>query len=213
MALIIFDLDGTLVDSVDGLAFSMNGVLRSFGYPEHTREMYKSFVGNGIQRLVELSMPIETDAALMKKAYDLMLERYQEHYDYNIEIYEGIYALIEQLVLKGHRLAMVTNKHQSMAEPIMAKYFASYPFERIVGRSEVNPKKPDPTSVNRIVMELEMTKEATYFVGDSEVDLQTARNADVTDVIVTWGFRDKKMLKQLEPTHMIDHPNDLLLCL
>lgn len=210
MALVIFDLDGTLVDSVDGIAYSMNRVLKSMGYEGHDIKTYKSFVGNGIKRLVELSVPEDISETMCEMAYKQMLVNYQEFYDYNIRVYEGIYPLLDQLVEAKCQLAMVTNKHQSMAEPIMAKYFSDYPFKSIVGRSEANPKKPDPTSVNKIVKKVGIDKKDVYFVGDSEVDLMTARNAEVNDIIVSWGFRKRADLAMLKPSVIVDQPIDIV---
>lgn len=204
MALIVFDLDGTLVDSVDGIAYSMNRVLRAMEYPEHDTEKYKSFVGNGIRRLVELAVPSGCSDEDVNMAFRKMLISYQAYYDYNIQVYEGIYELLGKLSDNGHQLAMITNKHQTMADPIMAKYFGDYPFASVIGRNDSNPKKPDPTTLLRTMAMLGYDQSETYFIGDSEVDLMTARNAGVTDIIVSWGFRDKADMEALEPTHLVD---------
>lgn len=212
MALIIFDLDGTLVDSIVGIGNSMNRVLDSFGYPLHTKDKYKAFVGNGIRRLVELALPPKAaaDEFILNKAYEMMLQIYQEHYGDGLAVYDGIYEVLEQLTDSGHRLAVLTNKHESMAKPIAKRWFGDYPFEMVIGSNENRPKKPDPTAVQFIMEEVGIGPEDTVYVGDSEVDLMTARNAGIKEVIVSWGFRNKRELEILRPENLIDNPIELM---
>lgn len=215
MALVIFDLDGTLVDSIDGIAISMNMVLNNLGYPEHSVNTYKNFVGHGIKKLVEQALPDEAskDEVVSDIAYKAMLESYGKHYDRGLKVYDGIYEILDRLSYKGHKLAILTNKHQSMAEPIVEKYFGQYDFCQILGRHESRPKKPDPHGIYHIMKHMCSSPQETYFVGDSEVDLMTAQNAEVLPIIVNWGFRDLDTLKSHGAENIITEPKEILNCI
>lgn len=204
--LIIFDLDGTLVDTIDGLAYSMNNVLKSMGCSEHSRDSYEKFVGNGIFRLVELAMPEDSTEALINEAYEAMLAEYEYNYDYRIAVYEGVYKLLDDLRLKEHTLAVITNKVHDMAEIIMKRFFAQYPFEIIIGSGKDYPNKPNPASIQGVMQRLGYNKDETYLIGDTEVDLMAARNAEVNEVIVSWGFRGKAYMAEYSPAVLVDKP-------
>ena len=210
MSFIIFDLDGTLVDSVDGLAYSMNKVLSTLAHETHDSVIYKSFVGNGIKRLVALAMPDKSSDTAIEEAYELMLEQYVQYYDHKLYVYEGIYKLLDSLIEGGHKIAVVTNKHQSIAEPIVQKHFEKYVFEGIIGRLENRMKKPDPTALCEMIKESGYPKSDCYFVGDTEVDILTAKNAEISMISVSWGFRDREVLEALNPEIIIDDPLSLL---
>lgn len=210
MSFIIFDLDGTLVDSVDGLAYSMNKVLESLSFETHDAAIYKGFVGNGIKRLVALAMPPSSTDEEVDGAYQKMLEQYIDYYDHNLYVYEGIYKLLDALVDEGHQMAVVTNKHQSIAEPIVHKHFPGYTFVEVIGRMENRKKKPDPEALCKMIVKSGYNKADCYFVGDTEVDIMTAKNAKIPIISVSWGFRDKKTLEALNPEVIIDEPLTLL---
>lgn len=209
MALVIFDLDGTLMDSIDGLAISMNKVLAIYGLDQHPVEAYKHFVGNGIKMMVERALPAGKEA-LIEEALEKMIEIYKVDYIQGLKVYDGIYPILEALVDQGHQIAMVTNKFQFMADRIMPDFFSQYPFTDIIGRSEEHPAKPDPTTINEIVLESGLDKNQCYMVGDTEVDIRVARNAGIEEVFVTWGFRKLHEVAELSPKNVIDHPSELM---
>lgn len=212
MGLIIFDLDGTLVDSIEGIAVSMNKTLESIGYKTHTTKTYKGFVGHGIKKLVEQALPKEAavNEAMMTQAFDKMMANYRQFYAEGLYVYDGIEQVLKALKEAGHRLAVLTNKHQSMAEPIVTSYFEEGLFDMVVGRHESRPKKPDPFAVNMIINEVGAKKETTYFVGDSEVDYDTAINGHIKPIIVSWGFRELEQLKAIGAACIVDKPMEII---
>lgn len=209
MALIIFDLDGTLLNSIDGLAIAMNLVLEEYQLKQHPVDDYKNFVGNGIKMMVERALP-EGNEHLLEEALERMIEHYIIHYRDGLYPYEGIYDLLDKLVEEGHQIAMITNKLQFMADKIMPDFFDQYPFTDIIGRSEVHPAKPDPTTINDIVAASGVERHRCYMVGDTEVDLAAARNAGINEVFVTWGFRQLHEVNTMAPKNIIGHPSELM---
>ena len=209
MALIIFDLDGTLVDSVEGLGVATNQALEELGLPTYDIEAYKNFVGNGIEMLVERALK-EENMHYFDRAFPRMMEIYRTRYEEGLSVYDGIYELLDRLVAKKHTIALVTNKHQYMADVIMDRFFADYPFVDVIGRNEEHPAKPDPTTVLDIFNTYGSDKEICYMVGDTEVDLHTARNAGIKEIFVTWGFRKVHEVAHLAPETLIETPLELL---
>ncbi len=207
--MIIFDLDGTLIDSHEGLAYSMNLVLVELGLKIHPHEAYMRFVGNGIRMLVHRALP-EGSKDLLEEAYERMMYHYERHFDRGLKVYEGIYLVLDELIDQGHLLALVTNKNQQMAEVIMANFFEGYPFIEIIGVCDANPPKPDPSSILRLMKDYHVQGMDCTIVGDTEVDLIVARNAKIKEIFVTWGFRTLEDVLFLTPKTVIDHPMDLL---
>lgn len=209
MALIIFDLDGTLVDSITGLAVGMNKVLEELALPTHPHEAYKNFVGHGFEKLVEQALP-ENEKHQFSKAVERMLFHYKKHYNDGLTVYEGIYKMLDMVVDRGYAIALITNKSQEMAEIIMQDHFNSYPWIGIVGQSKTHPAKPDPTTVHQMIQLSQTTDGKVFMMGDTEVDLEVARNAGIQEVFVTWGFRDLEQVAQMCPKEVIETPEALL---
>lgn len=209
MALIVFDLDGTLMDSYRGLAVAMNHVLEEMGLPTYPEDAYKKFVGNGIEMLVERALP-EGHKDQLDVAFPKMIDHYIKEYEYGLVVYDGIYELLDQLFKEGHQIAMITNKFHHMAKVIMESFFSQYAFKAIIGRSDIYPAKPDPETLLSVVERSGLAKEQCYMVGDTEVDIMTARNAGVQEIFVTWGFRKLHEIEDLVPLNVIDHPRELL---
>lgn len=209
MALVIFDLDGTLMDSIDGLAIAMNKVLDSYDLEVYPVEAYKHYVGNGIKMMVQRTLPEGKDY-LLDEALDKMIEFYKVDYIQGLKVYDGIYEVLKDLVRDGHQIAMVTNKFQFMAERIMPRFFDEYPFTDIIGRSEEHPAKPDPTTINNIIRKSGFKKNQCYMVGDTEVDILAARNAGIGEVFVSWGFRKLHEVSDMAPVNVINHPSELM---
>lgn len=209
MALVIFDLDGTLMNSIDGLAIAMNKVLAEYELKQYPVEAYKHFVGNGIRMMVERALP-DNQSSILESALERMIEIYKVYYSEGLIPYEGINELLDQLVADGHKMAMVTNKFQFMADKIMPEFFEAYPFTDIIGRSERHPAKPDPTTINEIVAASGFEKSQCYMIGDTEVDISVARNAGIQEVFVTWGFRKLHEVSDMAPKNVIGHPSELM---
>lgn len=208
--LVIFDLDGTVCNTIEDLADATNYALRCLKYPEHTTEEYKRFVGNGISNLVKRSLPDahKTDDECIK-AKKLMLDYYSLHFADKSAPYPQISELLERLLKKDIHIAICTNKSHCMAEKIADVIFGGV-FEYVIGQSEKYPLKPDPASAKEIMERFGALPEQTVFVGDSGVDMQTAKNAKTHSVGVIWGFRSEQELKENGAEHIAHTPIDIL---
>lgn len=211
MDTIIFDLDGTLLNTLEDLTDSVNHAMETFGFPVHTIEEIRSFVGNGAPKLIERSIPQGTE----NPSYDAVLAAFKEHYAAHCEDktnpYEGIMELLAQLKEKGYRLAVVSNKFDGAVKRLCEKYFGDY-IEVAIGESADVKRKPAPDTVYRAIRELSCDASQAVYVGDSEVDIQTARNASLPCISVTWGFRTEEQLKGAGADRklMIGNPQSLL---
>lgn len=206
---VIFDLDGTLVDTLDDLTDSVNFALSSFGFPERNREEVRSFVGNGVRRLVYLSVPEGTDEETSKKCLSVFREHYKNNSRNKTKPYDGINETLEKLCDAGVKTAVVTNKMQAAAKDIVEFYFGDR-ISLTVGQVDGVAQKPNPDGVLLVIEKLGVKKEKAVYVGDSEVDCLTARNAGVDCIGVTWGFRNKSVLKENGANYIINTPQDLL---
>lgn len=205
----IFDLDGTVCDTIADLAASTNYALSALGFPTHGIEPYKYFVGNGIPKLIYRALPEgHRDEATCLRCKELMLAHYREHYADNSAPYDGIIPLLDNLKEKGIHIAICTNKAHFMAVTIAEKLFGGL-FETVLGQREGYPLKPDPASVNEILEGMGVTPEQTVFIGDSGVDMQTAENAGTHSIGVLWGFREEKELKINGAQHIARAPSDI----
>lgn len=211
MDTVIFDLDGTLLNTLEDLTDSVNYAMEKFGFPVHTIEEIRSFVGNGAPKLIERSIPKGTE----NPSYEAVLAAFKEHYAAHCEDktkpYEGIMELLAQLKEKGYRMAVVSNKFDGAVKRLCRKYFGSY-LEAAIGESADVKRKPAPDTVYRALQELSCDGSRAVYVGDSEVDIQTARNASLPCISVTWGFRTEEQLKAAgaKEKFMISSPLDLI---
>ena len=207
----IFDLDGTLVNSLDDLADSANAVLRRHGFPVHDVEEYCYFVGNGSRKLIERILPTDraADAVFVR---DFMAE-YKAHYAAHLldktKPYGGIMKMLAELQRCRVPMAVCTNKHQSAAEMIVKTLFPHGIFQEIIGDQEELPRKPNPQKVLRIMRNFGVTGEQTAYFGDTDVDMDTARNAGTFAVGVLWGFRPKEELIAHGADILLTHPMEL----
>ncbi len=190
---VIFDLDGTLLNTLEDLTDSVNYVMAQYGLPAHTIEEIRNFVGNGAAKLMERSVP----QGRRNPQYDKMLEAFRAHYAAHCEDkvapYEGIMELLETLHRQGFRMAIVSNKPDKAVKLLRNKFFAGN-VEVAIGESAQIPRKPAPDMVYRALDELSSDVSHAVYVGDSEVDLQTAGNVPMKCVSVTWGFRTEEQL-------------------
>jgi phosphoglycolate phosphatase len=209
--LVIFDLDGTLLDTIADLAESANYALKQLGYPTHDVETIRTFVGNGINKLLERALPSheQTEENVMR-----MRSHFVPYYDvHNADLsspYPGIVYLLEDLQAKGIQIAVASNKYQEATVKLVKQYFPDIDFVEILGQREGINVKPDPSIVFDILQKAHVSKEDVLYVGDSGVDMQTAINAGVDAVGVTWGFRPRAELESFQPMGLIDKAEDLL---
>lgn len=209
--LIIFDLDGTLVDTIADLAGSTNHALDRCGFPRHEVSEYKFFVGNGINKLFERALPENerTEENILR-----IRKEFLPHYDlHNADLsipYPGIPDLLKELQNKGIQLAVASNKYQSATRKLIGHYFPDISFTAVFGQRENIPVKPDPAVVNEIIGIAGVEREEVLYVGDSGVDMQTAKNAHVTVAGVTWGFRPLSELQTFHPDYIVKEAKDIL---
>lgn len=208
--LVIFDLDGTLLNTIADLAQSTNHALQTLGYPTHPESAYNFMVGNGINKLFERALPegdkSEENVLRVRKEF---VPYYDVHNADKSRPYPGIPELLEQLQERGMMLAVASNKYQSATEKLIAHYFPHIRFTAVFGQREGINVKPDPTIVHDILAIAQVSPEEVLYVGDSGVDMQTAANAGVTACGVTWGFRPRTELEAFHPAHIVDKTEEI----
>ncbi|MGN0258100.1 MAG: HAD family hydrolase [Bacteroides sp.] len=208
--LVIFDLDGTLLNTIADLAQSTNHALQTLGFPIHDTVAYRFMVGNGINKLFERALPegakSEANVLRVRAAF---IPYYNQHNADLSTPYEGIPQLLGQLQGQGLQLAVASNKYQSATEQLIAHYFPTIHFCTVLGQREGVPTKPDPTIVHQILQATGIAACDVLYVGDSGVDMQTALNAGVTACGVTWGFRPRTELEQFSPQYIVDFPDEI----
>lgn len=204
----IFDLDGTLLDTLGDLRDSVNFALLKNGLPERTTEEIRSFVGNGIRLLIERSVPENTTIELTDKCFDDFKVHYKDNSANLTKAYDGINELLYELKNREIRLAVVSNKADFAVKTLVDKYFPDV-FDSAIGEREGVRRKPEPDTVFAVINELGVNKNEVIYIGDSEVDIETAKNADIPCICVTWGFRDKDVLEKLCSEYIIDSPEKI----
>jgi len=206
---IIFDLDGTLLNTLEDLTDSVNYALELYGFPYKNMTQVRSFVGNGVARLMELSIP----QGLNNSQYEICLEDFRRNYSGNIinktDAYKGIMELLKELSKQDYKMAIVSNKFDKAVKELNKVYFGEY-IKVAVGETKNISRKPAPDTVFKALRELGSSASKTIYVGDSEVDVQTAKNSGIVCVGVTWGFRDREVLEMEGANYIIDKPEELL---
>lgn len=206
---VIFDMDGTILNTLEDLKNATNHSLRQFNMPERTLEEVRMFVGNGIKKLVERAVPTGTDNKKIEEILDVFLKYYEIHSADNTSAYPGILALVEKLKELGIKTAVSTNKADEPAQELGKKYFNGI-FDLIVGQKEGLRTKPSPDSVNEILKILDIQKKDAVYIGDSDVDLQTAENSGLDFIGVSWGFRGRNFLEQHGAKNIVDSAEQIL---
>ncbi|MBV9403741.1 MAG: HAD hydrolase-like protein [Acidobacteriaceae bacterium] len=207
--LIIFDLDGTLIDSSEDLAVSMNATRAHFGLPPIDSRLIYSYVGNGAAALVRRALGAEASEQVLHDGLDFFLKFYRAHALEHTKLYPGMRETVEQLAGDGHALAVLTNKPVRISFDILGALGLRHYFLRVYGGDSFVSKKPDPIGIKTLIEETKMDAAATWMVGDSGVDVQTARNADVRSCGVAWGFQPEAF--QIDkPDVLIHEPGELL---
>ena len=208
----IFDLDGTLLDTLGDLAASVNYALRTHGFLEHSVDDVRQFVGNGVRKLMERAVPDGTDNPLFEEAFATFRRYYMEHSLDTTRPYEGIPEALAALKARGCHLAVVSNKMMAATQALCSHFFPDT-IEVAIGEHEAEGirKKPAPDTVIAALKALGVGKEDAVYVGDSDVDIQTACNSGIPCISVLWGFRDRDFLKQHGAETFISTPSELLL--
>lgn len=209
--LAIFDLDGTLLNTIADLAQSTNYALQTLGYPTHEEKAYKFMVGNGINKLFERALPEgEKSAENILRMRAEFIPYYDIHNADKSCPYPGICELLEVMQQKGIILAVASNKYQSATEKLVAHYFPQVHFAAVFGQREGIQPKPNPTVIEDILSLTHINREEVLYIGDSGVDMQTAINANVTACGVLWGFRPQSELEAFHPTYLVNKAEEIL---
>ncbi|MBR3942173.1 MAG: HAD family hydrolase [Clostridia bacterium] len=209
----IFDLDGTILDTIHTIAYYVNDALSHFGFPENETKKYNYFAGNGATNLIHRALAahgLDTEDNF-NKVYPYYMEQYNKNTLYKTAHFKGLPETLKALKEKGIALAVVSNKPDSTVQPLMPKFFEEGLFDYIFGARENVPLKPDPATVNEVIRLCGVEKQDVVYVGDTGTDMQTGKNAGIFTVGVLWGFRDEKELLENGADVLIAKAEDLLL--
>lgn len=206
---VIFDLDGTLLDTLSDLADSVNEMLREFSCPERSLDEVRLFVGNGMKNLVKRSVPEDFDISRLTSAYEFFRQSYKKNMRNKTRPYDGIIQCLENLKEQGITVAVTSNKNDDAVKGLCEEYFGSL-IDVAVGVKEGVSPKPDPAMVNNVIKDLNIEKAECIFVGDSDTDIITAKNTGLKSIGVLWGFRDREVLEKAEADFVISHTEDIL---
>ncbi|MBE6842615.1 MAG: HAD family hydrolase [Ruminococcus sp.] len=208
--LIIFDLDGTLINSIDDLADAVNYGLNEMGYEPHETERFKTFVGNGAVKLCERALKKYTsDTEQIKKLHELFSVYYDAHCMDKTYAYDGIKELLDKLKNKNISLAVASNKPHEFTKILVEKIFGKDIFKVIMGKSDKLPAKPAPDIIHEIIKKADAKASQTIMIGDSDVDIMTAHNASISSIGCTWGFRTKTELINAGADFIVDTPSEI----
>ena len=207
--LAIFDLDGTVLDTLQDLANAVNRALEMHGYPQHTVEDVRVFVGNGVAKLIRRAVPAETSDAECENVLADFKASYRAHINDCTKPYAGIPEMLRALKDAGVKVGINSNKFDAALQSLCHIHFEGL-YDYAVGESEITPKKPDPTAARRIMEAMQVSPEETIYIGDSDVDMQTGRNAGVATAWVSWGFRRRDEMGSCEIPVAFDTPQALL---
>jgi len=207
---VIFDLDGTLLNTLDDLADSTNYALSRFGYPTRTIEEVRQFVGNGVAKLIERAIPEGKNNPNFEKCLAIFKENYAQNMYNKTAPYNGIIEMLSNLKSKGIKIAVVSNKFDLAVKELCKKYFEGF-IDFAAGENEAQgiKKKPAPDTVISVLNEFNFASEDAVYVGDSDVDIMTAKNSKMSCISVTWGFRDEKFLLENGATILINAPSEI----
>lgn len=206
---VIFDLDGTLTDTLEDLWRSTNYALASCGLPERTLDEVRRFVGNGVRKLIERAVPKDTSPTVREQCFDAFRAHYMVHCQDHTSLYPGVSTLLMALHAKGYRMAVVSNKVQEGVTELAGSFFHGL-IDVAIGERPGIPRKPEPDMVREAMRQLGVLSAETVYVGDSDVDLQTAANAGLPCISVLWGFRSRDFLVAHGATTFAEKPEDVL---
>ena len=207
--LIIFDMDGTILDTLEDLKNSMNHTLKLHNMPERTLDEIRSFVGNGIRRLIELAVVEGTCSEKIDEIHKDFMKHYEVHCADFTRPYNGVKDLIKNLRNRGYKTAVVSNKADAAVQDLCIQYFPGL-FDLAIGERPEIAKKPAADMVNLALEQLQVSKENAVYIGDSDVDVATARNSNLDMIAVDWGFRTRKFLMEQGAETIVSNPEEIL---
>lgn len=207
--LLIFDLDGTILNTLDDLAASTNYALEQNSMPKRSLDEVRAFVGNGIRKLIERAVPSGSSEAEKKAVLESFTAHYKAHSADKTRPYDGIVELLEQLKIQGYLMAVVSNKADFAVQSLCETYFPGT-FTFVVGERDGIRRKPAPDSIYEVLEQLNIPKEEAVYIGDSDVDAETAKNAGIDLIAVTWGFRDREVLEATGAKVFAQTPKEIL---
>ncbi len=205
----IFDLDGTLLNTLDDLTASTNFALRSVGLPEHSIDDVRRFVGNGVRKLMERAIEGGDKNPAFDEAFAVFKKHYMEHGLDTTRPYDGVTDLLAELKARGKNIAVVSNKFYDATRELVRHFFGEY-VEVAIGERENIRKKPAPDTVIEALRMLGVTKENAVYIGDSDVDFNTAKNVGIPCISVLWGFRDKDFLRSIGADTFVTRPSEIV---
>lgn len=206
----IFDLDGTLLDTLHDLAASTNYALRTYGMPEHSEDDVRRFVGNGVKKLMERAIPEGTDNPFFDDAYACFRQHYLKHNLDTTAPYEGVMPMLKELKKHGKNIAVVSNKFYAATQELCRHFFGEYVAVAIGERENIR-KKPAPDTVEEALRQLGASRDGAVYIGDSDVDIETARNCNMPCISVLWGFRSRDFLIEHGAQRLVETPEEILL--
>lgn len=208
---LVFDLDGTLLNTIEDLADAGNSVLNQMGFKTASLDVYQAGLGNGLRNLMKSVLPPETSEDIIDLAHQEMLKTYNQNYMNKTKPYEGVEEMLEQLFKRGYLLSVVSNKKDEFTQALVKKHFPNVLFVDVIGERSDFPRKPDPALPRLISDKMMLPVTQLAMIGDSEVDIQTAHNANMFSFAVTWGYRNQEELQLLEPDVIIEIPSELVM--
>ena len=206
--LAVFDMDGTILDTLEDLKDSTNFALEKCGYPTRSYDEVRRFVGNGIRKLIERAVPEGLTTEQIDRVHEVFTEHYKVHCADKTKAYDGIKPLLEKLRTSGVKTAVVSNKADYGVQELCREYFDGL-FDYAVGEREGIRRKPAPDAVNEALRVLGMSKSEAVYIGDSDVDFETAKNAELPCISVLWGFRDEEFLREKGATLFVNDPAEI----
>tara|TARA_R110002096_G_scaffold203718_9_gene389056 strand:+ start:2168 stop:2836 length:669 start_codon:yes stop_codon:yes gene_type:complete len=207
----IFDLDGTLLDTLDDLADSGNEMLESQGFPTHPVDGYRTFVGDGVRVLMERILPPEAKSEeTIERCMKVYREAYQRRWNAKTKPYAGIPEMLDGMVERGIRLAVLSNKPHDFTQQCIEEFVGNWPWEIVFGMREGVPKKPDPAGAIQILETMKVSPENVLYLGDTDTDMKTAKGAKLHAVGVLWGFRQREELVEHGADLLLERPGDML---
>lgn len=205
----IFDMDGTILDTIEDLTVTTNYAMEKMGYPLHTLEEVKWFVGNGILTLIKRAVPEGTSDEDIQKTFEAFIEHYREHCNDKTGPYPGIIELLKKLKTEGKKLAVVSNKADRPVKKLADEIFPGL-FDIAIGEKEGINKKPARDMVDAAIEFLHCDRKNTVYIGDTNVDYETARNSELDCILVAWGFRGRDHIEQYPAEYYVNSPEEIL---
>ncbi|MBU0663192.1 MAG: HAD family hydrolase [Proteobacteria bacterium] len=208
---VIFDLDGTLLDTLEDLADAANATLAQFGFPVHSTTAYRYFVGEGLMTLIERILPEKNRSQReIAACMETFMQLYGQSWDLRSRPYAGIMEMLHQLHQEGVKLAVLSNKPHAFTQLCVQRFFASYTFDFVYGQRKGVPKKPDPAGAGEIAALMQLAPQQILYVGDSGIDMQTGNGAGMFTMGVLWGFRERQELEKNKAGKIISHPLEIV---